>query len=72
MPETTPLQPLAPWVSLASTDADSGVLDTMLAQLHLVRTFEEEVRPAGAQDTARKWSVAALDTRVPGSRAGRP
>jgi 2-oxoisovalerate dehydrogenase E1 component len=48
MPETTPLQPLAPWVSLASTDADwdaldPRVLDTMLAQLHLVRTFEEEV-----------------------------
>jgi len=48
MPETTPLQPLAPWVSLASTDADwdalePGVLDTMLAQLHLIRTFEEEV-----------------------------
>ena len=48
MPETTQLQPLAPWVSLASTDADwdaldPRVLDTMLAQLHLVRTFEEEV-----------------------------
>ena len=48
MPETTPLQPLAPWVSLASTDADwdaldPGFLDTMLAQLHLIRTFEEEV-----------------------------
>ena len=48
MPETTPLQPLAPWVSLASTDADwdaldPRVLDTMLAQLHLIRTFEEEV-----------------------------
>ena len=48
MPETTPLQPLAPWVSLASTDADwdalePKVLDTMLAQLHLIRTFEEEV-----------------------------
>ncbi len=48
MPETTPLQPLAPWVALASTDADwdaldPRVLDTMLAQLHLVRTFEEEV-----------------------------
>jgi 2-oxoisovalerate dehydrogenase E1 component len=48
MPETTPLQPLAPWVSLASTDADwdalaPAVLDTMLAHLLLIRTFEEEV-----------------------------
>ena len=48
MPETTPLQPLAPWVALTATDADwdavePAVLDTMLAQLHLIRTFEEEV-----------------------------
>src|SRR5690349_15424138 len=48
MPETTPLQPLAPWVALASTDADwdalvPAVLDPMLAQLHLIRAFEEEV-----------------------------
>lgn len=48
MPKTSPLQPLAPWVSLESTDADwdaldPAVLDTMLAQLHLIRTFEEEV-----------------------------
>jgi 2-oxoisovalerate dehydrogenase E1 component len=48
MPETTSLQPLAPWVGLTSTDADwdaiePGVLDTMLAQLHLIRAFEEEV-----------------------------
>ena len=54
MPETTPLQPLAPWVSLASTDADwdalePRVLDTMLAQLHLVRTFEEEVLALAGQ-----------------------
>jgi 2-oxoisovalerate dehydrogenase E1 component len=54
MPETTPLQPLAPWVSLASTDADwdalePGVLDTMLAQLHLIRTFEEEVLALAGQ-----------------------
>src|SRR5215210_6528834 len=48
MPETTPLQPLAPWVALTATDADwdavePAVLDTMVAQLHLIRTFEEEV-----------------------------
>jgi 2-oxoisovalerate dehydrogenase E1 component len=48
MPETTPLQPLAPWVALTATDADwdaldPAVLDTMLAQLHLIRAFEEEV-----------------------------
>ena len=48
MPETTPLQPLAPWVALAAREADwdalaPGVLDTMLAQLHLIRAFEEEV-----------------------------
>ena len=54
MPETTPLQPLAPWVSLASTDADwdalePRVVDTMLAQLHLVRTFEEEVLALAGQ-----------------------
>ena len=54
MPETTPLQPLAPWVSLASTDADwdalePRVLDTMLAQLHLIRTFEEEVLALAGQ-----------------------
>src|SRR5690348_18357618 len=48
MPETTPLQPLAPWVALAATEADwdaidPSALDTMLAQLHLIRAFEEEV-----------------------------
>jgi 2-oxoisovalerate dehydrogenase E1 component len=48
MPDTTPLQPLAPWVKLTTTDADwdaadPALLDTMLAQLHLIRTFEEEV-----------------------------
>lgn len=48
MPKTTELKPLAPWVELASTQADwdaldPAVLDTMLAQLHLIRAFEEEV-----------------------------
>src|SRR3954470_5563136 len=48
MPETTSLEPLDPWVGLTSTDADwdaldASVLDTMLAQLHLIRAFEEEV-----------------------------
>ena len=54
MPETTPLQPLAPWVTLTATEADwdaldPGVLDTMLAQLHLVRAFEEEVLTLAGQ-----------------------
>ena len=48
MPETTPLQPLAPWVALTATEADwdaidPSILDTMLTQLHLIRAFEEEV-----------------------------
>ncbi len=48
MPKTTELKPLAPWVELSSTQADwdaldPAVLDTMLAQLHLIRAFEEEV-----------------------------
>jgi 2-oxoisovalerate dehydrogenase E1 component len=54
MPEITPLRPLAPWVALASTDADwdgldPAVLDTMLAQLHLIRAFEEEVLTLAGQ-----------------------
>lgn len=54
MPETTPLQPLAPWVSLTATDDDwdavePRVLDTMLAQLHLIRAFEEEVLTLAGQ-----------------------
>ncbi|MET0863510.1 MAG: thiamine pyrophosphate-dependent enzyme [Nakamurella sp.] len=48
MPKTTPLKQLAPWVQLTSTDEDwdalsPELLGTMLAQLHLVRSFEEEV-----------------------------
>ncbi|MGH2816388.1 MAG: thiamine pyrophosphate-dependent dehydrogenase E1 component subunit alpha, partial [Actinomycetota bacterium] len=43
-----------PWVALASTDADwddidPTVLDTMLAQLHLIRAFEEEVLALAGQ-----------------------
>ena len=54
MPDTTPLQPLAPWVALAATDDDwdaapPPVLDTMLAQLHLIRAFEEEVLTLAGQ-----------------------
>ncbi|PWJ25444.1 2-oxoisovalerate dehydrogenase E1 component [Branchiibius hedensis] len=48
MPETTPLNPLAPWVELATTTADWDAatpheLDTMYAQLNIIRSFEEEV-----------------------------
>jgi 2-oxoisovalerate dehydrogenase E1 component len=48
MPRTTPLDPAAPWVEIASTpadwkNADPALLTTMLGQLHLIRAFEEEV-----------------------------
>lgn len=48
MPKTTPLKPLAPWVELATTTADwdaatPAELDTMYAQLNIIRSFEEEV-----------------------------
>src|SRR3954447_19635136 len=59
MPETTPLQPLAPWVALTATDADwdavdPSVLDTMLAQLHLIRAFEEEVLNLAGQELVNR------------------
>ena len=48
MPNTSPLTPDVPWVELQSTEqdwdeADPGLLRTMLAQLHLIRAFEETV-----------------------------
>ena len=54
MPTTAPLTPSAPWVELSTTDADweavaPELLTTMLAQLHLVRAFEEEVLDLAAQ-----------------------
>ena len=48
MPKSTPLAPTSSWVELTCTDDDydeaaPGLLSTMLAQLHLIRAFEEEV-----------------------------
>ncbi len=48
MPETIRLQPRAPWVEIRSTKedwnaADPKLLGAMLAQLHLIRAFEEKV-----------------------------
>ncbi len=54
MPKSTPLTPAASWVELSSTDEDwdeapAQLLTTMLAQLHLVRAFEEEVLDLASQ-----------------------
>lgn len=54
MPRTSKLTPNAPWVELTTTDADWDRLDpktllTMLAQLHLIRHFEEEVLDLAGQ-----------------------
>jgi 2-oxoisovalerate dehydrogenase E1 component len=48
MPTTSPLSPDVPWVELAATEddwaaADPALLAGMLAQLHLIRAFEETV-----------------------------
>ncbi|TAJ48135.1 MAG: MFS transporter [Herbiconiux sp.] len=48
MPRTTRLKPGSPWVELQTTaadwkNADPALLTTMLAQLHLIRAFEETV-----------------------------
>ena len=74
MPETTPLQPLAPWVALTATDADwdavdPAVLDTMLAQLHLIRAFEEEVLNwrARSSSTARRTQSIGQEGGAVGS-----
>ena len=49
-----PLQPLSPWVSLATgpaawTSADPALLDTMLTSMVLVRAFEEKVLELAGQ-----------------------
>ncbi|MBL3567362.1 hypothetical protein JMM59_20505, partial [Rhodovulum sulfidophilum] len=48
MPDITDLTPLAPWREIRATEADRTALDpetgrTMLAQLCLIRAFEEKV-----------------------------
>lgn len=48
MPKHTTLQPLAPWVEISTTAADwkradPALLGAMLAQLHVIRAFEEKV-----------------------------
>lgn len=48
MPTETPLHTDSPWIELSTTDedwkaADPALLGTMLAELHLIRAFEETV-----------------------------
>ncbi|SEK70638.1 2-oxoisovalerate dehydrogenase E1 component [Roseovarius nanhaiticus] len=48
MPEFTDIAPLAPWRQITVTDDDRNAIDpetgcTILAQLHLIRAFEEKV-----------------------------
>src|SRR5688572_33040370 len=54
MPTRTRLDAAAPWVELATTAddwkaADPGLLAGMLAQLHLIRAFEETVLDLAAE-----------------------
>nr|WP_175800675.1 alpha-ketoacid dehydrogenase subunit alpha/beta [Burkholderia anthina] len=54
MPDIVALQPAAPWIELHTTDADwdaadPALLATMLAQLHLIRAFEETVLELAGQ-----------------------
>ena len=54
MPEFTDLTPLAPWRAIIATREDWASLDpklagTMLAQLHLIRAFEEKVLDLAGQ-----------------------
>jgi 2-oxoisovalerate dehydrogenase E1 component len=54
MPQITPLTASAPWVEFRTTDedwetADPKLLLNMLAQMHLIRTFEEEVLDLAGQ-----------------------
>jgi 2-oxoisovalerate dehydrogenase E1 component len=48
VPKEKKLTPLHPWVEVSTTvedwdDADPGLLETMLVQLHIIRAFEETV-----------------------------
>lgn len=54
MAETIKLEPAAPWVELRTTEADWDAADpvllqTMLVQLHLIRSFEEYVLELAGQ-----------------------
>lgn len=54
MPVLTDLTPLAPWREIRATEADRAALDpatglTMLAQMSLIRAFEEKVLELAAQ-----------------------
>ena len=69
MPETTPLQPLAPWVALTATDADWDAADpallmTMLSQLVLIRTFEEYVLELAGQGSSMGRRIRASARRA--------
>jgi 2-oxoisovalerate dehydrogenase E1 component len=54
MPKTTELHAAAPWLHIEATDADHAAFDlatggTMLAQMHLIRAFEEKVLELAGQ-----------------------
>lgn len=54
MPEITELQAAAPWLRIDTTDEDRSTFDlktgeTMLAQMHLIRAFEETVLSLAGQ-----------------------
>ena len=54
MPKSTSLHSSAPWVELQATEqdwkrADSRLLDTMLASMHIIRAFEETVLELAGQ-----------------------
>lgn len=54
MPAFSDLTPMAPWREIRATEADRAALDpktglTMLAQMNLIRTFEEKVLELAAQ-----------------------
>ena len=65
MPEFTDLTPLAPWRAIKTTRDDWAAIDpklagTMLAQLHLIRAFEEKVLELAAQGIVHGPAHAAV------------
>ena len=66
MPETIALHPAAPWVELKSTEADwaaadPALLKELLAQMALIRAFEEIVRRPNEQESVlRDMAVRCL------------
>ncbi|MCQ3944057.1 MAG: dehydrogenase, partial [Alphaproteobacteria bacterium] len=65
MPEFTDLTPLAPWRAITATRDDWAAIDpklagTMLAQLHLIRAFEEKVLELAAQGLVHGPAHAAI------------